>query len=111
MGQFHPRSRGNIQVTFNVFNSIESLKENKNFIKAKAVKEDVNRATVDDMKDHYVDPGETAQKTLTEMDTADQFRGPTTLKALPWRHKSIHLHSITHDSSFLQSYINPLCFN
>ncbi|KAF7802571.1 uncharacterized protein G2W53_041686 [Senna tora] len=61
-------------VTFNVFNSIKSPKENENFLKAKVVKEDVNRATVDgDLKDHYIDPGETPQKFLTEIDTADQF--------------------------------------
>ncbi|KAF7832265.1 uncharacterized protein G2W53_014598 [Senna tora] len=88
-------------VTFNVFNSIKSLKENENFLKAKAVKEDVNRATVDcDLKDHYIDPGEIPQKFSTEIDIADQFGGTTMLKAPPWCHKSISPQPINQDLSF-----------
>ncbi|KAF7827150.1 putative PIF1 DNA helicase/replication protein A1-like protein [Senna tora] len=70
------------QVTFKMFNSIESPKENEKPLKVEAVKQGVTKSAVDgNMKENGIDLGEKSQKDLIEIDAADQFGGTTMLKA------------------------------
>ncbi|KAF7827164.1 gag-pol polyprotein [Senna tora] len=88
------------QVTFKMFNSIESPKDNEKCLKAKVVKEMGRKTSViGGSKDHQIDPGKTPQKVLIESDAVNQSRGPTMIKAPPWCHKSIHHHPTTQDLS------------
>ncbi|KAF7801719.1 uncharacterized protein G2W53_040830 [Senna tora] len=72
------------QVTFKMINSIESPKGNDKCLKAKAVKEMRRKASaIAGSKHHQFDPGKIPQKVLTESDVANQFGGPTMIKAPP----------------------------
>ncbi|KAF7808435.1 uncharacterized protein G2W53_035178 [Senna tora] len=83
------------QVTFKMFNSTESPKGNEKCCKIEAAKEGVSKTVVDgDLNNHQIDPGEKAQKYLTEIEATDQFGGPTMLKAPPWSNKAKSPHYI-----------------
>ncbi|KAF7800662.1 DNA-directed DNA polymerase [Senna tora] len=89
------------QVTFNMLNPIKSPKENEKSLKIEAAKEGESKAAIDgDLNNHQIDPGEKSQKYLTEIDAADQFGGPTMLKAPPWCNKSKSPHHINQELPF-----------
>ncbi|KAF7801117.1 DNA-directed DNA polymerase [Senna tora] len=88
-------------VTFNMLNPIKSPKENEKSLKIEAAKERVSKTAIDgDLNNHQIDPGEKSQKYLTEIDAADQFGGPTMLKAPPWCNKSKSPHHINQELPF-----------
>ncbi|KAF7808325.1 uncharacterized protein G2W53_035068 [Senna tora] len=89
------------QVTFNMLNLIKSPKENEKSLKIEAAKEGVSKTAIDgDLNNRQIDPGENSQKYLTEIDSADQFRGHTMLKAPPWCNKSKSPHHINQELPF-----------